>query len=407
MKKIPVGVYLDISDYLKKYQHNTLMCSQMLMSHKFFDDNYMCSIEIMTTIYFAELHNLSLNMIVESVKFSDTSQFISSSAYQINSHKRFSFERTGLGVSDHQSQKIIYCSKTKLSNKSQFDYSVWIEPFPNSVWVLFIVSFLFVPFILFKKGVGNKLEGIFALLSSQSISLNNGKILVALLSFGAMIVSNFYTNEITSLMVVPTVLKPFQSLKEMLDAGYKIMVNFNFDLPTMIKAYEDDFRFRNLSDRLNSSFHRRKENYITDAEYLENNKTNYALIAQEDVELYFNLKFTITFKEKFGVGAVKCQSVSESIRPVYIFRVFYTVIRYCLLQTLKRIKNAGLDTRWRQWFYWQCIFAEKSITRGVKIGGLGLIEMTKMTKITPVFVLWALVGLVAVVVFVFEAYQNF
>jgi len=286
------------------------------------------------------------------------------------------------------------------SRKSQFDYSVWIEPFPLNIWMLFIISFILVPFLVFKKGVGNKLEGIFSLLSWQSVSMKNSKFVI-ILSFAAMFVSTFYCNEITSLMVVPVAPQPIQNLKEILDIGYKFVVIDDVDFPHILKTYEEDFRQFNVSDRLNTSFYHvpNIEAFTLAIKYLADAKTKYAAVAEQDNEFYSVLLFNTHISTKLGDGTMECQYVSKGIRPASIFRIFYTINRYWLFQTLQQIKDAGLDAKWKDWFDWECFFAEQVRTRGYEGGGLGLIEMAKFT---PIFVLWAFVGLIGFVIFVVE-----
>jgi len=203
LKHIPVAVHFNHPEYLQKYSNNTYICSEMVMNHKF-SDKYMCLFDIMTTIYLAQVHNLSLNMIDGKGLFIIQNQFtevIGPSQNYIDSHLLFPFKQTGVALSCRQSSKIIYCPKTTLDSKPRFDFSVWIEPFPVNVWVLFIISFILLPYKIFADGFGNKFEGIFALLSWQSVSPRNGKVVI-ILSFSAMFVNISYSNEITSLMVV-------------------------------------------------------------------------------------------------------------------------------------------------------------------------------------------------------------
>jgi len=401
LKKIPVGVN-QFESYFIKYRHNTYICSQMVMNHKY-NEKYMCTFDITTTIYFAEVHNMSLNMFEVTSEFmpEDDEQSIGHSTHSVHLHKYPTFILTGLGFSLRQSKKIIYCAKTTISSQSQFEYSVWTEPFPLNVWMLFIFSFVLVPYAMFEKGFGNKFEAIFALLSWQSISPKNGKFAIILMMFNLMFLSTSYVNEITSLMVAPLVPKPIQNLKELLDYGYKFVVTEDLERNVILDSYKEDFKRFNVSDKLNSSFHHvpRIQILTIATDFLANTKIKYATIVDEAFEVGYLPEFSKLVNEKDETR--KCQSVFAGVSPASNYRVFYTVNRYWLFKTLQRIKDAGLDAKLKEVLDWTCILEEKVRTRGFVEGGIGLIETTKFT---PIFVLWAIVAIMAGVVLVFEAY---
>jgi len=402
LKHITVAVHLNHPEYLQKYSNNTYICSEMVMNHKF-SDKYMCLFDIMTTIYLAQVHNLSLNMIDGKGLFIIPNQFtevIGPSQNYIDSHLLFPFKQTGVTFSYRQSSKIIYCPKTNLVSKPWFAFSVWIEPFPVNLWIMFIISFVLIPYIMFANGFGNKLEGIFALLSWQSVSRRNGKVVI-ILSFSAMFVSISYSNEITSLMVIPSMSKPIQNLKELLDAGYKLVVS-GAPLWITMETHKQDFRLFNISDRLNSSFHNvpNIEDTSIARDFLADTKTKFATIKDENLEFVYRNRFGSIVNHQLKDGTIKCLSVHESIRPVSVLRIFYTVNRYWMFKTLQRIKHAGLDAKWKEVFDWENYHTEKIGTRGLVDGGIGLIEMTKFA---PILALWALVGALAFIIFIFEA----
>jgi len=115
----------------------------------------------------------------------------------------------------------------------------------------------------------------------------------------------------------------------------------------------------------------------------------------------FLLTCIIVGCSKLGDGAVKCQSVAKDMSPASYYRPIETANRYWLFQTLQRIKDAGLDEKWNEYYAWTLLMEEKVKARQLLDGGLGLIEMSKFT---PVFVLWALVGLLANVVLFAELF---
>jgi len=117
-------------------------------------------------------------------------------------------------------------------------------------------------------------------------------------------------------------------------------------------------------------------------------------------EFYYRLHYTRIANRKLGEGAIKCQSVVKAIHPVSFFRIFYTANRHWLMNSLQRIKDAGLDAKWKEYGVWSETMLEKNKVRGLtKKGGLGLIEMLNFT---PIIALWATVALLAATVLLFE-----
>jgi len=145
--RISAGVDLSHPSYLRKYHHNTYMCSKLIMNHKFYD-KYMCTFDLMSTIFFAQAHNLSIRILIDIEVLNvekDFYKIIGLSGNYFKSHYMEPFEQEGLALSFRESVKIIYCPNTKIFSKSTFDCSVWIEPFSLKIWILFIVSFVLVP----------------------------------------------------------------------------------------------------------------------------------------------------------------------------------------------------------------------------------------------------------------------
>jgi len=120
LRHIPVAIFSTFSIYLQKYRHNVHICSEMVMNHKF-RDSFLCTFDIMTTIYFAQLHNLSIDMFYGNEHFGikhDMQQIIGASGSFVNAHTTSPYIRTGYTLSGRNSNKLIYCSKTVVSSKS-------------------------------------------------------------------------------------------------------------------------------------------------------------------------------------------------------------------------------------------------------------------------------------------------
>jgi len=389
--------------YLKKYRRDAYMCSEMIMNHKF-KNNYRCEFDLMTTIYFAQVHNLSIHIFGEGEVFSVKNGFyrnIEASGNYFNYDEMSPFKRQGLAISYQNSQKIIYCPDTKITTKSKFDYSVWTEPFSLDIWIFYIVSFILVPCAMFSNGIGSKLEIILSLLSWQGVSLKNGKFVI-FLTFPAMFLSIYYCNEITSLMVVPSTPKPIENLKVLLEAGYKIIDRFGDTLDIVMSALKEDFRQINMTDKLNSSFHYVPNQKVA-TKLLADRKTKYSVIVegnQESIELMY---YSRVLNNRLGSGAVNCQAVTMAVKPASYFRIFYTANRHWLFQTLQRIKDAGLDAKWQEYYTWNRLMREMTKARHFLERGEGLIEISKFT---PVFLMWVLVALLANAVLFGELYFN-
>lgn len=160
-----------------------------------------------------------------------------------------------------------------------------------------------------------------------------------------------YSNTITSLVSLPAKEEYFESLKDLLDHGYKIL---SFAKSPNMKfkssAYLPQFRSAGYVDKIDTSILEIDEMYNGDtaAHHLQNSKC--AVPYDEDLLDTFIKEM----EERIHRQEIrfKCHFTKESIRQGFRFWTVRTTDRYRVIETLNTFKESGLDIIWDRWSEW-------------------------------------------------------
>ncbi|CAL8137228.1 unnamed protein product [Orchesella dallaii] len=410
--QIDCGAHPRYPIYFKNYP-DRYSCSKMALNAKF-NESFICTYDILTTIYLAEVHNLSLTIIdpgnpTESIKLKQhfTFQFVIQSANYVGSHNLPYFYETGFDVSYYQSQQLIYCSRI-VYRRFSIQYSMWIQPFSLVTWTFVFGSISLGSFVLIRGGKGGgiwvKIHAIVALFTGHDVPVGkrSGKGFIVLL-FSAMLITSLYSNEITSYLVVPPPETIYRNLKQILGARFQILFQkWNNDIDPR-DIYESDFKRSGMFHKINESFHIANnvvENTVS-AKYLSMIDKKYAALVDESIAEQMAHTFHRIILKLFNFPNAKCRIVDEKLRTAPMLRVFYTVNRKWLMVTLQRMKSGGLDKAWAAWtkwyFYWQEQKYVNSNGRGIKSTALILFP-----NILPILLGWIIMVLVAFCLVLYE-----
>lgn len=173
---------------------------------------------------------------------------------------------------------------------------------------------------------------------------------------------------ITSTVLVPELPKIYNSIKEILDAGYKILwyarTTFFFSESYFGKSFESRgipfYKVKHYFETVPSHL---QENVTTHAAYLA--KTFALLVFTRSLNMWIrgieqNLANRTT--EKQGkLDRYSFHAVPDIIASLPFFEDFHVVNRDWMVETLERIRESGLDNKWDDWSNWAYKFHMEDI----------------------------------------------
>ncbi|CAL8120986.1 unnamed protein product [Orchesella dallaii] len=320
---------------------------------------------------------------IGGVDLSFNSEFIAATYFQNAGHEVLPQEFAGFSFSYDIAKQLIYCLKRKPQSKIAFDYEIWAAPFSYKLWILIFVALTIAYIILLRSmNLAVGIPTVIALCSNQGFQVqsNNIKFYVVMI-FPAFFLGSFYGNEITSLMVSPPVWVGYQSLKQILEDGYKIIMENSIEYKTDI--YVETFKRMGLHSKLNNSF--RFVSEFGDTQSRVKHLTNFSEknILIQDYAVYS--KFAI--ETQLVNQNVDCHIAPEKLMPSSLFRIFYTVNRYWMMINVQRMKNAGLDVKWEGDTQTHHVQTEQRFLhrKGGHAGGMELIVFPKVIPILTAY----------------------
>lgn len=300
---------------------------------------------------------------------------------------------------------LLYC-KRNIVKLSKLEFSVWLYPYNKYTWIL--------AGLLSAIDVAGSFLGCFRYLEHINLKFKRelGRYYLLVFIMCGMMLRGYYENELTSLVTVPESVRGFYSLGEMLESNYRIALHGFIDklaLSAFLHGFEKifgaDFKFRNISSPLNTSFEfvDRQPNSRALYNKTANNSFAFPVLSslasfeEEILRQSTNMSELTCFKSPFHF-----YSTFQSYDITLVNTVWYK-------QSLGWLDSAGLPPRWREW----SLFAE-----GLRMKlsyGMGKVpeeysvdnvDDIKLSKINAVLVLVALLHLLTLIVFCVEVFGK-
>ncbi|CAL8116186.1 unnamed protein product [Orchesella dallaii] len=398
-KKVPAKIHVTWIYFYKLFGNNRHLCSVMVANAKSYMYSHYCSYDVLTTLYLAEVHNMTIPLLnafdpkeVGGVSQTFVYEFIGPSSYQPTGHELELHQLTGFSFSYDLAKQLIYCLKRKPQSKIAFDYEIWAAPFSYKLWILIFVALTIAYVILLRNmNLAIGIPTVIALCSNQGFQVQskNLKFYVVMI-FRAFFLGSFYGNEITSLMVSPPVWVGYQSLKQILEDGYKIIIENSTEYK--IDLYDETFKRMDLHSKMNNSFRFVSEfgDVPSRVKYLTNFSEKNTIIQDSDSAVHSKFGF----EKKLVNQNVSCHIVPEKVVPSPSFRIFYTVNRYWMMINVQRMKDAGLDVKWEDDTQTYHVQTEQRFLhrKGGQAGGMDLIVLPKIIPILTAYLGGCAVG---------------
>lgn len=244
---------------------------------------------------------------------------------------------------------LLYCPQNSIDHKLFLHLQTWAAPFSTDLWTLIVGSLVFATVL---RSYRRRLTSAFGMFLRQSQRLSFSKIHVKKLIFASIVGSQLcmlYENMLVSLAVVPPLPKTFQSIKEILLSGYKIIWwERNFTPPE--RWYGPDLEMRGLSkEQIENAFYKYNDveppSFCRRAELLLNN-----------TKVSFGFTKTITYTIQTFQQCMKamghhnkCYAVPDSVPGLPIFLDLNGIAREWFRATLETLRESGIKNAWNRW----------------------------------------------------------
>ncbi|CAL8098388.1 unnamed protein product [Orchesella dallaii] len=323
-----------------------------------------CDSKVMSMASFAELHNFTVaiyNLKVKSNrvafdKFTDSYIVYPTLLFFISS-RNVPFH---VIYSHDASMVIFYCSKeSREENRSKIFH--WIEPFTALLW-LYCFMLLGIPFLITFISTNSASDSLGSIYGVVGVILRQytgvvGRKLLIFTSFFGLIVGSFYESQITSLAIVQLPPETIQSLQQLLQRGYKILLKHEEYHGT----YKEDFKMREILDKFNDSWFRyasvydgHDKKFALEVSLLavSNGRQKYAAMEAASDTYFSLLKHTQSIREETACAECNCHPIPDEIARRHHHWIVNVKNVYWLVKSLHHVKEAGFQNVWNHWAKW-------------------------------------------------------
>lgn len=212
-------------------------------------------------------------------------------------------------------------------------------------------------------------------------------VIKSVVMIAGIIISLRYENELTSTVTVETAIKPFETMQEFLDAGFRMTLGEKYDKCGDVEDYGT--KYYCVADR-NLGYY----DYVT-------RKLGWKRPARWNY--WYFLKYNVDYRKEYG-SSLYCFYVKEEVERVPWLLVMYTVNRYWMIKTVRRVHEGGLREKWNDWAQ----YAESNQNREqflVKVENRKA-DVIGWGKLLPVLGFCVLLLMICLAVFGIECYSS-
>lgn len=375
-KYFRLGNFQEIEAIPKSYDHagtkkifRILGCQFDITRRRYKSKTVTCSSMDIALHILSKSHNISLKYFPEKkneLKFGTyyiNQQFITNVVGSFDLLSHLVYNQPGLYYMLDDYQVIIYCKDIEGTMDSDSTINIWIAPFTIDLWILIIGITVCV--VIFAKSYYESWNGYISttllyltyLLGQCPTEVIKLKFAYTIIIILGMCLSNFYGNSILNILLIGS--REFESLKEILDAGYKVVYFQHSKLPNfrnyIFHEYESAFRIRGIENKLNNETF-----YFVNEKYSSNTLAGF--LVQKFVYLFNKMGWDVSLNHAVSelVHAkghlyknALCKHIPERLNNRLLFSFMSTVNRHWLRETLLRIQMSGLLELWDEWRRWK------------------------------------------------------
>ncbi|CAL8136700.1 unnamed protein product [Orchesella dallaii] len=331
--------------------------------------NFRCRNSIMTMLTYGEIHNITIDL--QRLTMKNILKYNVMNVLQGPEQVTFSliatagatpFAFTQMVFNSFGSESLVYCPQlNNLAGKRNFaEFEIWYEPVTLHIW-LSILSFFILATVccyVYHHNMKSVLRSMFNYWAAVFGAPHNPRyfILVCCLCF---FLSQLYTNGLTSIITVTEIPKGFLTIKELLQADYKILFNSARALDSVEEIYGNEFKRLGLS--IKGAFERFDlSNLDSVLQKLQEKDGRFAFITETSMSNYYAaLSIAKLRNGNITKSDFTCYVVKQILSQAQCHTVLETENQYWIYVTMQRIRAAGLQHKWIEWSEWHSMLISK------------------------------------------------
>ncbi|CAL8136632.1 unnamed protein product [Orchesella dallaii] len=356
--------------------------------------NHKCREDIMTMLTYGEIHNLtiSLNLLTMenavkygTIKFDQGPEQLT---FSIIFAVRAMSVLTQFMFHSFVSSSFLYCPRLKSDGEEStlFEFGVWCEPFTPAIWlsVLSILIFgILCCFIHFRDVlcVFEKILNYWAAVFGADV---NPRYFILVSSVGFLL-TQIYSNGLTSIITVRKAPDGFTKIEELLQAGYKILIKTGMSDDSIEDRYGEDFRRLGLSTDGVFEFTADTSSLRKIVgKFSENNERRTILAYTSMANLYRALAIKMLRNQNLTTAFFTCFVVKQALSEQQSLSITETENQHWIYVTSQRIRASGLFYKWSEWSNWHELL-KRSLLEGKYNGGSDTVDSPKFLAIQLVW----------------------
>lgn len=367
--------YIDSSFTTKSF-----LCQEIYKSRQYIylTDARYCWATQMIPIELSLLHNISYKMYTNKPKSFAVNYFLVNQPPSTIIYQWYG----GLYLQLISGSYYYYCKYTLIQNtKYRIDFHVWTESVTLVVWLailfLWVITAIVISVVIrrttnFFKTFFNQLIFLFLVNTRFPIHINaNYKRWYILSVFPVLFFWWMYEVSITSLVTVQLQPKPFGSLDELIANGFYLAA------PRATESIYEIFRYRTA---------------------ISESKPAFEFDAYKS-KIY--VKLMNIFFQRFYSPNMECFHTQEEVHVQPWFMVLYTVNRYWMVESLRRMYQGGLFNKWNDLAEFANANMERGLFKEPDHGGRHP-DLITFNRVIAMFVVYGLLNSIALFIFIVE-----
>jgi len=294
-----------------------------------------------------------------------------------------------------------YCDKNG-HDRFHVGYMVWYEPLSSDIWKYIVAVFISIWIVLLlDPKVKNAVTATPMFIISALGQGNWHPRRYLVIASGLTYLYFMYENSLLSIITVVSPPKVLETLRELLDAGFKIIWLVKLAPGIQPFTYYDiEFQINKLLPRVNDSFFMLEN--VTQmheiVETMETSKQKLAMTNEISLADYILKDARNELLSKWP--SVQCFTLKQTLNRRAFFWKVNTENSYWIQKILMKIVESGLSIQWDEWSNWS---AAKRFRVPSAAPATGLQpDYIVLDKILAVMVAWSVLLLMSVIMFCWE-----